>query len=73
MKALNHLLGVKSNVSTAYHPQTDGQTEHLNQEIKQYPRALSIIDKTTGLSGCRSLNSATMTKSIQVLAKHHFT
>ena len=30
------LLGVKSSLSTAYHPQTDGTTEWVNQEIKAY-------------------------------------
>jgi hypothetical protein len=30
------LLGVKSNTSTTYHPQTEGQTERVNQEIEQY-------------------------------------
>ena len=30
------LLGIKSALSTAYHPQTDGTTEHVNQEIEAY-------------------------------------
>ena len=38
MKELNSLLGITANVSTAYHPQTDGQTERVNQEIEQYLR-----------------------------------
>ena len=36
MKELNDILGIKTKLSTAYHPQTDGQTERLNQEIEQY-------------------------------------
>lgn len=38
MRDLNRLLGVSTNMSTAYHPQTDGQTERINQEIEQYLR-----------------------------------
>ena len=30
------LLGIKSSLSTAYHPQMDGTTERVNQEIKAY-------------------------------------
>ena len=30
------LLGVKSALSTAFHPQTNGTTERVNQEIKAY-------------------------------------
>src|SRR5258708_1026468 len=30
------LLGVKLTPSTSYHPQTDSQTEHVNQEIEVY-------------------------------------
>ena len=29
-------LNIKSSLSTAFHPQTDGETEQVNQEIKQY-------------------------------------
>ena len=38
MHELNKPLGIKTTASTAYHPQTDGQTEHINQEIEQYTR-----------------------------------
>jgi hypothetical protein len=38
MKELYRLLGIEAASSTAYHPQTDGQTERVNQELEQYLR-----------------------------------
>lgn len=38
MRELYRLLGIKIAASTAYHPQTDGQTERVNQELEQYIR-----------------------------------
>ena len=36
MRELNEMLGIKTKLSTAFHPQTDGQTERMNQELEQY-------------------------------------
>jgi hypothetical protein len=33
-KGLNEALGIQSNMSTAYHPQTDGQSERTNQGLE---------------------------------------
>jgi len=42
-KELCRLLGITQAMSTAYHPQTDGQTERLNQELEQYLRAFCTM------------------------------
>ena len=38
MKELNQMLGIDTKLSTAFYPQTDGQTERMNQELEQYLR-----------------------------------
>jgi len=35
-KKLNRMLGIQTKLSTAFYPQTDGQTERMNQELEQY-------------------------------------
>jgi len=36
MEDFTKVLGTKRKLSTAYHPQTDGQTERINQEIGMF-------------------------------------
>ena len=38
MKEFYRLAGIEGAPSTAFHPQTNGQTEQMNQEIEQYIR-----------------------------------
>jgi len=35
-KELNRMLGIRTKLSTVFHPQTNGQTERMNQELEQY-------------------------------------
>ena len=37
-RELNEMLGIKTKLSTVFHPQTDGQTKRMNQELEQYLR-----------------------------------
>ena len=37
-KELNRMLGIEIRLSIAFHPQTDGQTERMNQELEQHLR-----------------------------------
>ena len=37
-RELNKMLGIETKLSTAYHPETDGQMERTNQEPEQYLR-----------------------------------
>ena len=36
MRELCNILGIKQNISTTYHPHTDGQSEQTNQWLEQY-------------------------------------
>jgi len=38
MEEFTKALGITRQLSTAYHPQTDGQTERINQEIGTFLR-----------------------------------
>ena len=40
-QALMDLLGIQTKMSTAFHPETDGQSERVNQTIEQYQRHYS--------------------------------
>jgi len=36
IRELNEMLGIKTKLLMVFHPQTDGQTERINQELEQY-------------------------------------
>src|SRR5713101_6747064 len=49
-RALCHLLDINQNLSTTYHPQTDGQTERLNQELEQFLRVFCNMRQSDWVS-----------------------
>ena len=53
-RELLKLLGIKSNLTTAYHPQTDGATEQVNQEIEAYLSIYCSAHPTEWKTHCQS-------------------
>ena len=64
-KELNKMLGIETKLSMAYHPERDGQTERMNQELEQYLRMYVIIGRTTGPNGWQRQNLHSIIKCIQ--------
>ena len=46
MDALHDLIGSQAALSSAYHPQTDGQTERVNQEVELFLRMFTNEDQS---------------------------
>lgn len=72
-RALSARLGITLRPSSAYHPQTNGQTERINAELEKYLRAYISWPKTTGRTGCHWQSSPATTQSPRQLASAHFT
>ena len=68
-KELNQILEIETKLSMGFHPQTNGQTERINQELEQYLRFFvdhkqknwpvlwqPLITKTNDLTNGKSLS-----------------
>ena len=60
IRELNGILGIASKLLTVFHPQTNGQTERVNQELEQYLRMFinyrqDVITKLPLVQGYNSI------------------
>ncbi|KAG8871981.1 hypothetical protein FRB97_008124 [Tulasnella sp. 331] len=64
MKRLYELIGVKPNFSTAYHPQTDGQSERINSLMEQYLRLYNDWDEWLAIAEFQYNNSVSSSTGV---------
>jgi len=65
-------LGVEPRLSTAFHPQTDGQTEQMNAVMEQYLRSYVNYLQDDSLTGYRLPSSHRITIFWKRLPYHRF-
>lgn len=70
-KSLHRALGTKLAFSTAYHPQSDGQSERVIQILEDMLRACTIDFLVVGILSYLLWNSRTTTAIRRRLAWHH--
>ncbi|KAG0936846.1 hypothetical protein G6F57_007656 [Rhizopus arrhizus] len=68
-KSLLSLLNIKPSMSTTFHPQTDGQTEHTNSTLEQYLRVYLNNQQDDWIS-LLSLAEFSCNNSIQSSTRH---
>ena len=69
---LHNQLGIKTSLSTAYHPQTDGQTERVNQELEGALRIYCGNDPASWASKLKELEFAHNHRTHSVTKKSPF-
>ena len=72
MRKLNCLLGIKTTASTAYHPQTDGQMERINQELERTSTCSATTIRMIGMSSDLPHMYVFHLISLQLLYPHVF-